>query len=141
MPNPAIQCIPPCPMVLPPWALSSTSTIYWSLWTTELLSSTAGSVVTKSTVLYVPQFTITEVPFWPITAMPRDLTIATVTAVQSIMPPSITLALPPTEAPVRPTTILPPASTTNNSQPSASFSISSDSVAVRLTIEPVLAPA
>ena len=113
-------------MVLPPWPLSATSTLAWPPWTTYLLSSTAGSVVTKTTIINVPPFTITNIPFWPVTAIPGDPTAATLTAVQSIMPPGVTLTLPGTEATFPPTHISPPssASATSAAQPSSTYPVS-----------------
>ena len=100
-PNPMVQCLPPCTLVLPPFPLATALTLSWPPWTTSFLSSTAGTVVTKTTIITIPAVTTTEIDFWPVTILPSDPTAGTITPEQSIMPPSTIITLPGTEASIQ----------------------------------------
>lgn len=93
-----IACYPPCTMVLPPYPLDTGVTISWPPITTSLASSSNGQTLVKSTVITVPPFQITEIPFWPITVHDSSIDQAYISAVQSITPPGLVLTLPGTEA-------------------------------------------
>lgn len=96
---PSIGCVAPCTFVLPPYPLESTHTVTWPTYTTSLLSSSDGSVYTKTTSFSVAPFAITGVPVWPITVDGNSTTSAEVEVKQSVIPPSWHVTLPGTEVP------------------------------------------
>lgn len=97
-PNPTVQCIPPCGLILPPLLLGYTTTIDWPLYTTSVWSSSAGNTFTKTTIITIPAVTTTAVPFWRISVQSTETVAETFNPIQSIMPPSMVLTLPATEA-------------------------------------------
>ncbi|KAL8830972.1 MAG: hypothetical protein Q9170_005496 [Blastenia crenularia] len=99
--GPVAQCKQPCTLVLPPFQLQSTLTLSWPPITTSVLSSSGGTVRTKTTVLSIPPVTTTAIDFWPITIGPDDKEPATITPQQSVMPPSTLITLPATEASIQ----------------------------------------
>jgi hypothetical protein len=102
--NPTVECIPPCVLVLPPFQLGAPELINWPNFTTSILSLGAdGSTYTVPTVISVPAFQQTEMPFWPVAVHTGDPTVATFTPVQSIKPPTQVLVLGPNEATMTPT--------------------------------------
>ncbi|KAH1496588.1 hypothetical protein LV164_003899 [Aspergillus fumigatus] len=79
------------------WAVSldvdGTATTYQ----TTIASSSGGTTLTKTTTITVAPFTISEIPFWPITVAEPGRN-AYLSPMQSIAPPTFGLTLPPTEA-------------------------------------------
>ncbi|RFU25496.1 hypothetical protein B7463_g10848, partial [Scytalidium lignicola] len=96
--DPSVACNPPCTFILPPPQLSGPTVLSWPPVTTGILSSSAGVIVTVTTVISVAPFTISEVPLWPVTIASMDTSGATFIPTQSVIPPAITLTLPGTEA-------------------------------------------
>ncbi|KAL1970079.1 hypothetical protein VTN77DRAFT_6484 [Rasamsonia byssochlamydoides] len=94
---PTVACTPPCTMILPPYPLGESTVISWPPLTTSVLSSSSGSLYTKETTIPVEPFTITQVPFWPVTVPNNATPTAQIIPDQSIMPPSFTITLPGTE--------------------------------------------
>ncbi|KAH2125637.1 hypothetical protein KXW75_003140 [Aspergillus fumigatus] len=92
-----ISCKPPCTMILPPFPLVSPITIDWPAYQTTIASSSGGTTLTKTTTITVAPFTISEIPFWPITVAEPGRN-AYLSPMQSIAPPTFGLTLPPTEA-------------------------------------------
>ncbi|APA10045.1 hypothetical protein sscle_05g048150 [Sclerotinia sclerotiorum 1980 UF-70] len=86
-----------CTLIIPPSSLPGPETINWPSLTTTLLASSAGSVYTKTTVLSVEPFTITETNFWSVTITAGDANHATFIPEQSFMPPAFILNLPGSE--------------------------------------------
>ncbi|KFY95395.1 hypothetical protein V500_02787 [Pseudogymnoascus sp. VKM F-4518 (FW-2643)] len=99
-----IGCDGLCTFIFPPSPLPAPETITWPPLTTTLLSSSGGSIHTKTTVISIPTFTITEINYWSVTVGFGDPTIATFTPVQSVIPPGLLLTLPGTEVTFTPTT-------------------------------------
>lgn len=99
--NPVVQCQPPCEFVLPPFTLSSAQTITWPPFTTSVLSSSNGVIVTITTVFTIPVFTVSEIDFWPVLVRSTDPTVATFTGEQSVMPPIYTVTMPGAEASIQ----------------------------------------
>jgi len=97
--TPAVACNLPCTLVLPPFPLETPATITWPEYTTSLLSSSEGSIYTKTTTIHVPPFVITEIPFWAVTVASMTVESAIFSPMQSIAPPPIVLTLPGTETP------------------------------------------
>ncbi|KAH8821394.1 pectin lyase fold/virulence factor [Xylogone sp. PMI_703] len=93
-PNPAVGCEPPCTLVLPPFPLSTPSVITWPDITTTVLSSTRTAIMTITTTFTVKPFTISSVDVWPVTVVASDTNRATITPVQSVMAPPITITVP-----------------------------------------------
>lgn len=93
----------PCTLVIPPSPLHSTSTITWPALTTTLLVSKGGVISTTTTTITIAPFTITAIPFWPVTVYPTDPASATFSPVQSVMPPSFVITLPGSIATFPPT--------------------------------------
>lgn len=85
---PVVGCQPPCTLIIPPYPLSTRSTITWPTLTTTVLSSSKGVIVTITTTIKIPKVTITAISFWPITVGLDDPPTATFSPVQSIQPPS-----------------------------------------------------
>ncbi|KAK9636632.1 hypothetical protein HCH54_009921 [Aspergillus fumigatus] len=84
-------------MILPPFPLVSPITIDWPAYQTTIASSSGGTTLTKTTTITVAPFTISEIPFWPITVAEPGRN-AYLSPMQSIAPPTFGLTLPPTEA-------------------------------------------
>jgi chitinase len=116
--NPSVTCDPPCILVLPPYPLGGgTETITWPIWTTTLLSLSAGSVtVTITTTISVPNFGITAISLQPITLSGTDTSTYEVNPVQSVTPPSFIFTLGPNEATFPPSPIPTPSATVNVGQ-------------------------
>ncbi|KFY19639.1 hypothetical protein V491_04321 [Pseudogymnoascus sp. VKM F-3775] len=98
-----IGCNGSCTFILPPSPLPAPVTVTWPSLTTTLLSSSGGSIYTKTTVISIPAFTITEINYWSVTVGFGDPTVATFTPLQSITPPGFLLTLPGTEVTFTPT--------------------------------------
>ncbi|RFU81977.1 glycoside hydrolase, family 71 [Trichoderma arundinaceum] len=81
-----------CTIVLPPSPLPTPIVVTYTV-QTAILVSTSGTTSTSQTTFALPPFTISSVPFWPITIQP-GATQTTFTPLQSIMPPSTVLSLP-----------------------------------------------
>ncbi|GLA52752.1 hypothetical protein AnigIFM63604_009628 [Aspergillus niger] len=92
-----ISCEPPCTMILPPFPLATPITIDWPAYETTIASSSGGATLTKTTTITVAPFTISEIPFWPITVAESGGN-AYLSPMQSIAPPTFGLTLPQTEA-------------------------------------------
>ncbi|KAM5486856.1 putative chitinase [Microsporum canis] len=92
-----VACEPPCTMVLPPFPIETPVTVNWPAYTTSVLSSSAGTTYTKTTVINIPPFVVTEIPVWPVTVAEPGLS-ALFPPKQSIAPPPLILTLPATEA-------------------------------------------
>lgn len=92
-----ISCEPPCTMILPPFPLSTPITIDWPEYETTIASSSDGATLTKTTTITVAPFTISEIPFWPITVA-KTGGIAYLSPMQSIAPPTFGLTLSQSEA-------------------------------------------
>ncbi|RHZ51677.1 glycoside hydrolase family 18 protein [Aspergillus thermomutatus] len=93
-----VACVPPCTFILPPYPLSTTSVVTWPAFTTSVLvSQEDGTIISKETVISIDPFTITEVPFWAVTAVETNTVPATIEPEQSVMPPRMTFVLPGTE--------------------------------------------
>lgn len=105
---PTMVCEPPCIFVLPPYPLGFTSTISWPVLTTTLLSSSGNSILTITTTIEVPSFTITDVSLQPVTLQPTDTQTYIINPVQSVTPSSFIWTLGPNEATVPPTPIFTP---------------------------------
>ncbi|KAH8673362.1 hypothetical protein BX600DRAFT_535950 [Xylariales sp. PMI_506] len=90
----SIGCSPPCTFVLPPYQLGSTTTISWPAITTSLAVSAGGSTSTLTTTIVVEPFVLTAIPWWAVTVVDADPTLATFTPEQSIAPPAFTIDLP-----------------------------------------------
>jgi chitinase len=126
-----------CTFIIPPSPLPAPETITWPDITTTLLSSSGGSIYTKTTVLGVAPFTITEISYWSITVTVGDPVIATFTPEQSIMPPSFIITLPGTEAVFPPSkfpsysNFLPVPATTSTSTPVPFFFSGSHGVTIQ----------
>ncbi|KAJ8069027.1 hypothetical protein OCU04_002702 [Sclerotinia nivalis] len=101
----SVPCEPPCIIVLPPYPLGFTETITWPTLTTTLLSLSAGSTLTVTTTISVPEFTITEISFQAITLSATDTSIYEINPVQSVTPSSFIFTLGPNEATFPPTAI------------------------------------
>jgi hypothetical protein len=110
-----------CTFIIPPSPLPAPVTVSWPPLTTTLLSSSGGSIGTKTTVISVPPFTITEIIYWSIVVTSGDPAVATFIPEQSIMPPGFVITLPGTEATFPPSqypsysNFLPVASSTSSS--------------------------
>ncbi|KKY27901.1 putative glycoside hydrolase family 71 [Diplodia seriata] len=130
-----IQCIPPCTLILPPYQLPSATTISWPVLTTTMWWLSSGSTVTKLTSLTVPAITTTEIQFWPVTAGTADTARATLSPIPRVMPPWMTVTLPPGVATFAPTPV------GNSSQPPPTFYSTSHTVTVQpqptVTITPL----
>ena len=123
--DPVIECDPPCVIVLPPFPLGYTTTISWGSLTTTMLSVVTIDVTTTiTTIISIPDFTATEIPFWAVTVGTADTNATIFYPVQSVMPPSTTIILPPGVALFPPTAISESAwyPVTTASAPSASSS-------------------
>ncbi|GES66723.1 class V chitinase [Aspergillus terreus] len=92
-----ISCEPPCTMILPPFPLATPITIDWPAYETTIASNSDGATLTKTTTITVAPFTISEIPFWPITVAESGGN-AYLSPMQSIAPPTFGLVLPQTEA-------------------------------------------
>ncbi|KAJ5146324.1 uncharacterized protein N7515_000888 [Penicillium bovifimosum] len=93
-----VACNAPCTLVLPPYPLETPVTITWPDYQTSVLSTSDGTIHTRSTKFEVPKFTITEVPFWPETIANTAQVTVHFSPVQSIAPPALTFNLPSNEA-------------------------------------------
>lgn len=93
-----VACNAPCTLVIPPHPLETPVTITWPKYETSVLSTSDGTTYTKTTAFNVPEFTITEIPFWPETIASTAGFSAYFSPVQSIAPPSLVINLPATEA-------------------------------------------
>ncbi|UKZ74675.1 hypothetical protein TrVFT333_002345 [Trichoderma virens FT-333] len=104
--NPSITC-DDCTIVLPPSPLATPITVTYTVYTSILVSQ-PGTTATEQTSFVLPPFTISSVPFWPITIHPGAQS-TTFTPLQSIMPPSTVISLPSSVviAPPRSGTYLP----------------------------------
>ncbi|KAH8810931.1 pectin lyase fold/virulence factor [Xylogone sp. PMI_703] len=121
-PNPTIACRPPCTLILPPSPLATPAVLTWPPVVTPLLSLSGGATVTVITTITVSTFTISFVPFWPITiASGQGAGLAAFTPRQSIMPPSIIFNLPGDEtlSPIPSFTYVPWLTTTINAAASS----------------------
>ena len=85
--------------MLPPYPLETPVTITWPPYKTTLLSSSDGSIYTKTTTFQFPPFAISEIPLWAETIAISDDITAYFSPMQSITPPSMVIGLPGTEAP------------------------------------------
>jgi hypothetical protein len=94
----SIACAPPCTFVLPPYPLSTPTVITWPPYVTSVASSSGGKTYTKTTTIPIPVVTVTAITWWAITAVPNDPAMSIFSPEQSIMPPSLVLTLPATEA-------------------------------------------
>ncbi|EKG13599.1 hypothetical protein MPH_09243 [Macrophomina phaseolina MS6] len=103
--DPIMQCIPPCTFILPAYQLSTNTTITWPVLTTTVWSILEGSTITKLTSFTIPPFTTDEVRFWTVTADKTDTVKTTVIPRTSIMPPPVTVTLPPDVATFAPTRV------------------------------------
>lgn len=92
----AIACAPPCTFILPPKTLPTASVITWPAFTTPVIVSEGGEIHSTKTVISVHPFTITEIPFWPVTVVGSNTVPAIIVPEQSIMPPRMTIILPGT---------------------------------------------
>lgn len=99
-PTETIGCLPPCTILFPPLDLPTPITVSWPPYATGIYSLSGSSTVTITTTITIPPFTIGSIPFWPVTIEPNDPTTGAISPVQSVMPPSTTLVLPPGEAPI-----------------------------------------
>ena len=104
-PNPGVQCEPPCVLVLPPYPLPSPTTINFPPLVTQIIiqttivqgGSTTTSLVTEDTIIPIPPLTTTAIDVWAISVFSSDTTVATITAVESVRPPSFVITLPGSE--------------------------------------------
>ena len=96
--NPSVQCIPPCAIILPPLDLGYTTTINFNPLVTSIWSLDGSNTVTKTTTINIPPLTTTAINFWRISALASETHSTVISPLQSIMPPSIVLSLPATEA-------------------------------------------
>ncbi|AEO70912.1 glycoside hydrolase family 55 protein [Thermothielavioides terrestris NRRL 8126] len=99
-PNESVGCLPPCTLLFPPLPLPTPITVTWPPYGTGLYSLTDSSTVTVTTTISIPPFTISSIPFWPVTIQPGDPSTGVISPVQSVMPPSTTIVLPPGLAPI-----------------------------------------
>jgi glucan 1,3-beta-glucosidase len=100
-PGETVGCLPPCTLLFPPLPLPTPITVTWPPYGTGLYSLSGTVTVTITTTISLKPFTISSIPFWPVTIEPGDPSIGTISPVQSIMPPSTTIVLPPGEAPIQ----------------------------------------
>jgi hypothetical protein len=92
--NPEIACQFPCTFVLPPYPLSTTSTVTWPDYITSFLVSASGTVSTTTTTIPVTPFPVTSVPFWPVTVVSNNNTSGVLIPEPSVAPPSFVIDLP-----------------------------------------------
>lgn len=124
--NPAVGCIPPCTLILPPFPLGSTTTITWPPLTTSLRSLSGTVTMTITTTISIPVVTTTEIEWWPIVIGSTDIANASFSPVQSVMPDPIVLTFPGGIAPFPPSQIPDPEAGTT----AASTSTSTDALLV-----------
>jgi GH18 family chitinase len=89
--SPSISC-DDCTIVLPPSPLKTPVAVTYTVTTTVLISQ-AGTTFTELTTFALPPFTVSSVPFWPITVQ-SGASLTTFTPIQSVMPPSQIISLP-----------------------------------------------
>ncbi|KAH8653610.1 hypothetical protein BX600DRAFT_526827, partial [Xylariales sp. PMI_506] len=91
----SIGCAPPCTFILPPYQLPDPTVIDdWPPITTSLAVSADGTTSTVTTTITVDPFTVTAIPWWAITVVTIDQTIATFYPEQSVAPPEVVIGLP-----------------------------------------------
>lgn len=116
--NPTINCIPPCPIILPSLDLGYTTTIDFSPLTTSIWSMSGGNTVTKTTTLNISPLTTASIPFWRISILPTQTAYMFIYPIPSFMPPSVVITLASNEATFAPAPF--------GSQPSPPVFFSSD---------------
>ncbi|KAF2150413.1 glycoside hydrolase family 18 protein, partial [Myriangium duriaei CBS 260.36] len=105
-PNPTIACYPPCIFIFPPWILPNPTTIAIppvtsTIEVVEPLTTTAGAgiVVTSyvveiiTTVISFPPIVTNTISIWDIEW--TDTNINTIYLTSSVVPPPVTMTLPP----------------------------------------------
>ena len=107
--NPIIYCIPPCIYILPPWTLSTTTTITLPLLTTslevawqtsevttlqngEISTSTGYEQVTEFTTLTIPPVTTNQINLWNVNITSGGLSSSLIYITSSILPPPFTIS-------------------------------------------------
>ncbi|KAF2751189.1 glycoside hydrolase family 18 protein [Sporormia fimetaria CBS 119925] len=125
LPSPTVECVPPCTLILPPVRLPTPTTIEWPPLVTTLMSIQGGqtgtskktkatlvggtvsqttydvltvegaTIATITTTFRIPPFVTDRINFHPVSVEPTDEARAVFEPVPSIMPPSMTIALPP----------------------------------------------
>ncbi|RDW92917.1 uncharacterized protein DSM5745_00239 [Aspergillus mulundensis] len=97
-PSPTVGCEPPCTLLLPPISLATPVTVTWPAYDIGIYSSSGSRTITVTTIITLDPFTVSEVPFWPVTIGTADGSTGIITPVQSIMPPAASISLAPDQA-------------------------------------------
>ncbi|KAL4947908.1 glycosyl hydrolase family 71-domain-containing protein [Aspergillus filifer] len=97
-PEPTIGCEPPCTLIFPPVSLATPVTVTWPDYVTGIYSSSGSETLTVSTTINLEPFTVSAIPFWPVTIETNDASTGIITPIQSIMPPFATFSLPSDQA-------------------------------------------
>lgn len=100
---PTINCIPPCPMILPPLDHGYDLIVTFSPLTKSIASLSDGSTITKTTTIDLAAGTIDAIFFQRITIGSTETDSTTIWSIQSIMPSSIMVTFGPNEATFAPT--------------------------------------
>ncbi|KAJ5751642.1 glycoside hydrolase [Penicillium odoratum] len=61
--SPKVSCQPPYTFILPPFPLNKTQTVTWPSVTTPVIISADGTTSTSKTIISVPDFVVTGLPF------------------------------------------------------------------------------
>ncbi len=137
--NPAVACVPPCTLVLPPYQLGFTTTLNWPPLTTSVASLSGTVTVTVTTTIVVPPLTTTEIEWWPITIGNTQSNLIAFSAVQSVMPPPFTYPFSAGVAPFPPSQIPQTGgSTTSSSVGAAAFVIPATNRPVAIQPQPTV---
>ncbi|KAL1835601.1 hypothetical protein VTJ49DRAFT_6345 [Mycothermus thermophilus] len=91
--TPTIGCLAPCTYNFPPSPLASPVTVTWPQYETGIWVSSDSTYKTTSTIISIPPFVITELPYWPITVKTDDPKSIIVYPVPSVQPPLTVVTL------------------------------------------------
>ncbi|KAK4969265.1 hypothetical protein LTR66_011718 [Elasticomyces elasticus] len=92
--NATVGCVPPCTVVIPPYRLSTPTTITWKPYTTRVCATASGNQYYHSEVtVTVPPITTNAIEFWPgfVAANGSD---AVFQPMPSVTPPPISVQVP-----------------------------------------------